>query len=74
MTTYRVILLEPALARPLQYGGRKGLGIEALHLQVRLWQSSAKHSNQSLGLVFIDIKAAFLQRDQANASILQWNC
>ena len=47
------------VVQPLQYGGRSGLGIEALHLQVRLWQSSAKHSGDSLGLVFIDIKSAF---------------
>ena len=47
------------VVQPLQYGGRSGLGIEALHLQVRVWQSSAKHSGDSLGLVFIDIKSAF---------------
>ena len=29
-------------AHQLQYGGRKGLSIEALHLQVRPWQTSAK--------------------------------
>ena len=47
------------VAQPLQYGGRRGLGIEALHLQVRLWQSTARHEKLSLGLVFIDIQAAF---------------
>ena len=47
------------VAQPLQCGGRQGLGIEALHLHVRLWQSNALHERQSLGLVFIDIRAAF---------------
>ena len=47
------------VAQQLQYGGRKGIGIEALHLQVRLWQSSAQHAKLSLGLVFTDIKSAF---------------
>ena len=47
------------VAQPLQYGGRKGIGIEALHLQVKLWQSTARCLKQSLGLIFIDIRAAF---------------
>ena len=47
------------VAQPLQFGGRRGLGIEALHLQVRLWQSTAQHEKLSLGLIFIDIQAAF---------------
>ena len=46
-------------ASPLQHGGRKGLSIEALHLQVKLWQHTAKHAGQSLSLIFIDLKAAF---------------
>ena len=42
-----------------QWGGRKGLSCSALHLQVRLWQSVARHRKQSQALVFMDIKSAF---------------
>ena len=47
------------LIQPLQYGGRKGVGIEGLHLNLRLWQSTAKARGQSLGLIFVNIKSAF---------------
>jgi len=47
------------VAHAMQWGGRKGLGIEPLHLQVRMWQSNARHCRQSLALVFIDLKTAF---------------
>eukprot|EP00435_Cladocopium_sp_Y103_P041759 s1783_g11.t1 len=47
------------VAAPLQQGGRKGLGIEPLHLMVRMWQSNAKANKMSLGLLFVDVKSAF---------------
>eukprot|EP00435_Cladocopium_sp_Y103_P075263 s194_g55.t1 len=47
------------IAQPLQFGGRKGLSIEALHLQTRLWQMNAQKQHVSLGLVFVDIQSAF---------------
>ena len=43
-------------AQPLQYGGRRGLAIEPLHLS-RLWQINAK-KGRSLALIFVD-KSAF---------------
>ena len=43
----------------MQRGGRRGLGIEPLHLHIRLWQSNARHTRGSLALVFIDLKTAF---------------
>ena len=46
-------------AMPMQWGGRKGLGISPLHLQVRLWQSNARHRQIGLALIFIDLKTAF---------------
>ena len=48
-----------AVAVNMQWGGRQGLGITPLHLQVRLWQSNALHSKKSLALIFIDLKQAF---------------
>ena len=48
-----------ALAMPMQWGGRAGLSIEALHLQVQLWQANATKRKESQGLIFIDIRAAF---------------
>ena len=47
------------VAQPNQWGGRRGLSCECLHLQVRTWQSNAKHQHQSLGLIFMDIRQAF---------------
>ena len=38
---------------------RQGLGIEGLHLQLRIWQSNAKAKGQSLGVIYVDIKSAF---------------
>ena len=43
----------------MQWGGRKGWGISPLHVQVRLWQSTAKHSSRSLALLFVDLRQAF---------------
>lgn len=48
-----------ATACPMQWGGRSGLSIEALHLQVRLWQADARKQHLSHFLLFIDIKSAF---------------
>eukprot|EP00435_Cladocopium_sp_Y103_P021751 s2648_g5.t1 len=47
------------VSAPLQQGGRKGLGIEPMHLMLKLWQSNAKHRKCSLGLIFVDIRSAF---------------
>lgn len=47
------------LASVMQYGGRKGLSVESLHLQARMWQSSSESAKVSLGILFIDIQAAF---------------
>ena len=46
-------------AAPLQYGGRGGLAIEAIHLAVKMWQSTAIARKQSLTLLFMDIRSAF---------------
>ena len=55
----RLILgLEKAVT-PMQWGGRPGLSIEALHLHVQLWKRRAAAEKQSLAIVFLDIKAAF---------------
>ena len=43
----------------MQWGGRTGLSIEALHLHARLWQANAVAAKQCCALVFVDIKAAF---------------
>ena len=47
------------VAEPMQWGGRRGLGIEPLHLHVRMWQAEAKHCGSSLALLFIDLRTAF---------------
>ena len=49
----------PRWAAPMQYGGRSGLSIEALHLKARMWQTHAKFQRQNLAMIFVDIKAAF---------------
>ena len=46
-------------AMPMQWGGRAGLSVEALHLQVQLWQANARRQKMAHGLIFIDIKSAF---------------
>lgn len=46
-------------AAPMQYGGRSGLSIEALHLQAPMWQAHAKTQRHNLAIIFVDIKAAF---------------
>ena len=48
-----------ATACPMQWGGRSGLSIEALHLQVRIWQADARKRQLAHFLLFIDIKSAF---------------
>ena len=48
-----------AIAAPGQWGGRRGLGIEALHLCIRLAQSTARWAKASLAIIFVDIKSAF---------------
>ena len=40
-------------------GGRSGLSIESLHLQVQMWQAQARQERVSQALLFIDIKSAF---------------
>ena len=47
------------VAAPLQYGGRRGLAIEAVHLCVKLWQCNAVARRQSVTLLFMDIRSAF---------------
>ena len=62
------------VAQPLQCGGRRGLGIEALHLQVRIWQSNALHERLSLALVFIHRhQSSLLQCHQTHAGNLRRN-
>ena len=54
--------LESALAQQamhMQYGGRKGLAIEGLHLQTRLWYSNATAAKLALSIVYVDIRSAF---------------
>ena len=43
----------------MQWGGRKGLAIEGLHLQTRLWCSNAKASRQAISIIYVDIRSAF---------------
>lgn len=47
------------IAAEMQYGGRKGLAVESLHLQVKLWQENGAAAKTSHSLLFVDIKAAF---------------
>lgn len=47
------------VAVPTQHGGRKGIGIEPLHLMVRMWQSNAVAAKKALGIAFLDVKSAF---------------
>ena len=46
-------------AAPGQWGGRRGLSIEALHLNLRLAQSTARSLHKSFAMIFVDIRAAF---------------
>ena len=43
----------------MQWGGRKGLATEALHMQTRMWVSSAKAAKLTLSIIYVDIKSAF---------------
>ena len=47
------------VARPMQWGGRPGLSIEALHLHIHFWKRNAKRRRVSHAVIFLDIKAAF---------------
>ena len=47
------------VARPMQWGGRQGLSIEALHLHVHFWKRNAKKQRKSHAVIFLDIRAAF---------------
>ena len=47
------------VAAPTQHGGRKGLGIEPLHLMLRMWHSNAAAARKSIGIAFLDVKSAF---------------
>eukprot|EP00435_Cladocopium_sp_Y103_P043087 s478_g12.t1 len=47
------------IACPMQFGGRSGLSIEALHLHVKMAMQNALHQKQSHAAVFIDIRSAF---------------
>ena len=54
--------LEKALAiqaMHMQYGGRKGLAIESLHLQTRMWCANAAAAKLALSIIYVDIRAAF---------------
>ena len=48
-----------AQAAPMQWGGRKGLSIEAVHLVLKMWQSNSHHKRTALSLVFVDLRSAF---------------
>eukprot|EP00435_Cladocopium_sp_Y103_P017695 s325_g4.t1 len=47
------------MACPMQFGGRSGLSIEALHLHVKMAMQNAVLQKQSHALLFIDIRSAF---------------
>ena len=47
------------ISAPLQHGGRKGIGIEPLHLILQMWQSNARVKRASLGIAYVDIQSAF---------------
>ena len=47
------------MAAPAQWGGRAGASTESLHLQIRLWQSVAESQKLAIGIMFVDIRAAF---------------
>lgn len=47
------------IASVMQYGGRRGLSLESLRLQVKMWQSNGAATCVSTGMLFLDIQAAF---------------
>eukprot|EP00435_Cladocopium_sp_Y103_P006955 s3639_g2.t1 len=47
------------LACPMQFGGRAGLSIEALHLHVKMMMQNAASQKAAHALLFIDIRSAF---------------
>ena len=54
--------LEAALARtaaPMQWGGRKGLSTESLHLQTRMWGMTARAAKLAVCIIYVDIRSAF---------------
>eukprot|EP00435_Cladocopium_sp_Y103_P060640 s338_g22.t1 len=48
-----------SVACPMQFGGRAGLSIEALHLHVKMAMQNAARQKQAHAVLFIDIRAAF---------------
>eukprot|EP00438_Fugacium_kawagutii_P035625 Skav226839 [mRNA] locus=scaffold1741:218094:224051:+ [translate_table: standard] len=44
---------------PMQFGGSKGATIQMMHLQVQLWQSTARRQKLSYAILFVDIRSAF---------------
>eukprot|EP00438_Fugacium_kawagutii_P019093 Skav234721 [mRNA] locus=scaffold634:416566:420593:- [translate_table: standard] len=48
-----------SVAFPLQFGGSRGFTIQSMHLQVRLWQATAKAERISCAILFVDIRSAF---------------
>ena len=55
----RVAEAANCVAVPMQHGGRRGLSIEPLHLQVRLWLANAKQLGKSVSILYVDLKSAF---------------
>ena len=46
-------------AAPLQLGCRKGLGVTGAHLPLRLHLDTCAANSQSVGIIFIDVQAAY---------------
>ena len=42
-----------------QWGGRKGMGISALHVQIKMAQQNAVKQKKASALLFLDLKSAF---------------
>eukprot|EP00435_Cladocopium_sp_Y103_P047607 s1949_g14.t1 len=45
--------------QPMQWGGRQGLSVDALHLHVHMWRKVAKAKKLAQATIFVDIRAAF---------------
>ena len=60
-----------SVAAPGQWGGRRGLGVTAVHMQTRLWQQNAAKQKLSLAIIYVDIKAAFYS--VAKPLLAGWN-
>ena len=59
--SWRPILEEglSAVATPGQWGSLSGHSIEAVHLQLKLWQSTSRALGKSLAILFVDLRSAF---------------